>query len=152
MTFREYLMEKFQARPTNYGTDEDCSDGSIVFAPKFLYTMFKSDGIFYCVSIERRTGDVGFGSSKTWSPNANDYTVTRKDTPNALKVFNKVIFVVGELTDHGSFPFLRFSGADPALGKVYERMAKNTSFLREVEKMGYAFVGEHDGELIFQHK
>lgn len=153
LSFSEYcLSESIKPREISFGINEDMNDLDIAQDHNAAYTFFKFDDLFYCVTFLKKSMTVGFGVSEKHSLTPSDYVSDRTQTRRALMVFNHVLFVLFLMIGVFSPIFVKFESANPALGKVYDRMVDNQFVLNYIENNGYRYEGEYKGVHIFRRK
>ena len=147
------LVESFMPISTPYGTNgHELNDDNAIQNQGLLYTFFESDGLYYCVYIQIKNGSVGFGTSETLSTNFNDYSHDRQSSKNALRVFNKFIYIALSLAAQYHVPYLRFSAADPNLDRLYSKIVNNQFVTKQIEDSGYRYMGKNNNQYIFQQR
>lgn len=156
ISFNEYLLgESIQPRETDWGANPDMDNREVpsVVSGKAWYTFFQAEGAYWAV-IVNHTGEVGFGRSDEFSLDIMDYEDDRSITRSAIKVFNQVFYVLLQMLETDSrlakLRFIKFSGTNPALGKVYDRMVQNKFFLDQLEQAGFEYMGKHQEDHLFQ--
>jgi hypothetical protein len=153
LSFSEFcLSESIKPSETSYGINYGMNDGDIVQSASHYHTFFQFDGIFYLVTLLKRTGTIGFAVSKNHSLYPSDYSDDRHQTRNALKVFGHVMYVAFELISFLNPPYVKFERANPALGAVYDRMVKNKFVLSYIDNAGYHYEGKNNDVHIFRRK
>lgn len=144
------LSESISPNKTDFGTNDSMDDGKFkVIKDFFIYAFFEHNGNYYTVYMNSNDGEVGFGVSKTYSLNPTDYSDDRVQTRNALRVLGKVLYVLFELVTQFSIDVIRFNAANPALGKVYDRMVSNKFVLSYIEKFGYEYDSKYGDSHFF---
>jgi len=155
VSFSEFcLSESIRPKPTQYGTDENASNGNIERKFGIYYTFIKTEDAYWSVSI-RLDGEVAFSRRDDYSPDPMDYSDDRRSTRSALQVFNHVFYVLLEMFDKikvNTMTVITFEGANPALGKVYDRLVKNKWFLASMEEKGFEYSGITNGKHVFKTK
>lgn len=146
------LSESIRPKPTQYGTDRDMSDGNIERKGNTHYTFMKAEDSYWRVVIFNN--EVGFGRSEKYSLDPSDYNTDRRDTRSALKIFNRVFYVLLEMFDKirdNTMTVIKFDSAHPALGRVYDRMVKNKWFLESMSERDFEYIGlDKDGKHTFR--
>lgn len=152
MFFKEFILtEAIKPKETDFGTDG--KNRKFLSSDKIVYTFFKDDKNSYLVAIDKVNGEVAFSSKEgEISLNSSDYDVSRKDTHNATKVFNKVFYIILIMVKKYDLDLISFDAANPALGNVYSVMIKNKKFQEELEKVGYKFYAEIGNSYYFERK
>lgn len=152
MFFKEFILtEAIKPKETDFGTDG--KNRKFLSSDKIVYTFFKDDKNSYLVAIDKVNGEVAFSSKEgEISLNSSDYDVSRKDTHNATKVFNKVFYIILIMIKKYDLDLISFDAANPALGNVYSVMVKNKKFQEELEKVGYKFYAEIGNSYYFERK
>jgi hypothetical protein len=150
MFFKEFILtEAINPKETDFGTDG--KNRKFLSSDKIVYTFFKDDKNSYLVAIDKVNGEVAFSSKEgEISLNSSDYDVSRKDTYNATKVFNKVFYIILIMIKKYDLDLISFDAANPALGNVYSVMVKNKKFQEELEKVGYKFYAEIGNSYYFE--
>ncbi len=150
MFFKEFILtEAIKPKETDFGTDG--KNRKFLSSDKIVYTFFKDDKNSYLVAIDKVNGEVAFSSKEgEISLNSSDYDVSRKDTHNATKVFNKVFYIILIMIKKYDLDLISFDAANPALGNVYSVMVKNKKFQEELEKVGYKFYAEIGNSYYFE--
>lgn len=140
--------EGLGANPISFGTDPDRSNSK--FAQSVTgttYTFFVKDGKSYLVYHNQRH-EVGFAANLTDNTESNtstDYDDIRIPAANALRVFNHVIYILGEILKHDRPNRIKMAPKDPKLGRLYGRALGTESVSRELADVGYYFEGEVRG-------
>lgn len=152
MFFKEFILtEAIKPKETDFGTDG--KNRKFLSSDKIVYTFIKDDKNSYLVAIDKVNGEVAFSSKEgEISLNSSDYDVSRKDTHNATKVFNKVFYIILIMIKKYDLDLISFDAANPALGNVYSVMVKNKKFQEELEKVGYKFYAEIGNSYYFERK
>lgn len=150
MFFKEFILtEAIKPKETEFGTDG--KNRKFLSSDRIVYTFFKDDKNSYLVAIDKDNGEVAFSSKEgEISLNSSDYDVSRKDTHNATKVFNKVFYIILIMIKKYDLDLISFDAANPALGNVYSVMVKNKKFQEELEKVGYKFYAEIGNSYYFE--
>lgn len=136
------LTEALKPSKIDYGTNPFMDDGKIdVYKGGQLFTFFKKDGKYYAVSVNKMTFEVGFAVSDRPHLNPGEYLDDRTTTRSALKVFNHAMFVVMEVIQRAKMDQIKFSAANPSLGKVYDKAVKNKFLLGALKEKGFVYKG-----------
>jgi len=155
VSFSEYcLSESIKPKVTEYGTDESTSNRRIEHVSRVFYTFMQASDAYWCVLL-KDDGEVGFGRSDEFSTDPRDYSDERTNTRSALQVYGKVLYVMLEIFDKkapNTMTAIKFGSANPAAGKVYDRMVKNKWLLDELSERGLEYIGVQNGEHIFRTK
>lgn len=150
-TMDEYLMaESFQPVISQYGPNSDCEGNTFKKIGNTCIAYFNEDGLYYIAYLDTKTGNTGFGVSEIKSDEVEDYTDDRKNTSKALRVFNRFIYIIMQVGKAEHATYVRFSAANPSLGKIYQRAVKNNFLLQSLERQGWSYIGEHNGYYVFQ--
>lgn len=153
MSFSEYcLSESIKPAEISYGINHAMDDQDIKQSDKHAYTFFKFDDLYYSVTFLKKTMEVGFGVSEQHSLDPNKYVDDRTQTRRALRVYGHVMFVLFEILDFYKPPYIKFDSANPAVGKVYDRMVDNKFIMNYINQNGYIYEGQHKGTHIFKRK
>jgi len=150
MFFREYILsEAIKPKETDFGTDG--INKKFISTDRIVYTFFKDNENSYLVAIDKLNGEVAFSSKEgDITLNSHDYNVSRKDTHNATRVFNKVFYIILFIAKKYDLDLISFDAANPALGNVYSIMVKNKKFLSELENHGYKYYAQIDNSYYFE--
>jgi len=142
VSFKNYILsEAIKPKETTFGTNEESDNNKFLKSDNIVYTFFSDKEKSYLVALDVISGDLGFSSKdgNKISLNPQDYSVSRKDTLNALVVFNKVFYIVLKIAEKYKPQSIVFDAANPALGSVYDIMVKNKSFNQELNNVGFEF-------------
>lgn len=150
MFFKEFILtEAIKPKETEFGTDG--KNGKFLSTDRIIYTFLKDDKNSYLVAIDKVDGEIAFSSKEgNISLNHSDYNVSRKDTHNATRVFNKVFYIILIMAKKFNLELISFDAANPALGNVYSVMVKNKKFQDQLEKHGYKFYSEIGNSYYFE--
>lgn len=83
------------------------------------------------------------------SINNGDYDVTRKRVGNATLVFNKVLYIILQISKKYNLEYIMFDSADEALGFIYKKIATNRNFKLELLNYGYIYLDNIQGKFVF---
>jgi uncharacterized protein YegP (UPF0339 family) len=154
-TFMDYILsESIVPKQTPFGLNDDANDGKVerVDDPTDeIFTLFKeNDTNYYKVTVRLDNGEIFLEHSEFYSSNSADYSINRHKNPNAILALNKTFYVALILVQKCGLPQFCFSGLDPALGSVYDRLSQNKFFLRSIFQMGFGYAGKQNGYHIYQ--
>lgn len=160
ISFSNYcLSESIKPRTTDWGTNIELNDRVVKHHPTLgaYYAFFNASDAYWVVffAYADTKAEVGFATSNEFSLNLTSYTINRQLTSSALKVFNKVFFVIIEMLAKPELKEINtiyFDAANPALGKVYDRLQQNKFFLSHLEDAGFVFDRKEDGYHYFTRK
>ena len=156
ISFRQFILsEAILPKETEFGTD--LKNKIWLRFKNITITFFKHNEIFYNVSIDLESNDVGFGSSDRFPDNfkANTikeyFTTTRKYTlENASVIFNKVFYVILIGAKKYSMKEIIFQGDSPELKSFYDHLIENKLFIKRMKDEGYDFVRKLSKFYIFE--
>lgn len=147
--FIEMMAESFQIKDVTYGTNENMDNGkSNVVANispssnfKGYYTFFKLDDLFFNVTLRKMNSgryDLSFSVRDKFSLNPFEYYNMEKfKSSNVMKIFNNVLNIAFNIMKSRNINKISFSGEDPRLGKVYNIITGNKSFIKILNDNGY---------------
>lgn len=137
------LSEAMRPAKVEYGINPDMSDGRIgVYGNGQFYTFFKKDGKYYCVMVLKLSSEVGFAVSETHTLDPTKFDDDRTTTRDALKVFNHAMYVILEIAKKSKMDQIKFSPANPSLGKVYDKAVVNKFLLSAIRDEGFSYKGK----------
>lgn len=143
--FHEFLglTESIAPRETDYGTDfknkkwDKAEDQNLTF--------FSHKSTFQVVVVLNKNGILSFASYHGEpSTDLDNYNLRRSNIDDALKVFNKVIFVALEGAKSLHISEIKFNGQDAALDKTYTLIANNKMFQDKLKPYGFYYHGQDD--------
>lgn len=151
LSFSDFVLsEAIIPKSVDYGLNYDMDDKSFSQIYRgYRFTFFEAKNNFYVVTINIKDGEVGFGASKNKSIDFDDYSDDMIKTQSALRIFNHVLYIVFEYVNKHKLQFIRFEGANPKLGKVYDRMVQNKPLLSYLETNGIIYKGLIDKKHVF---
>jgi hypothetical protein len=150
LSFEEYLMsESFRPVEIQHGTNKDANNLEFGVQGESIYTLFKLNGVYYCVQYRVSDGRIGFGGSDQYSTQLKDYPDSPIRTKNAFKVFNHVFYIVSLMIKSYNLSKFIFTGARDGLIVVYSKMPHNKSFTGELNKLGFEYKGNDNGTFIY---
>ena len=139
-TFKDYVNEIVSPIEYSYGLNDNLNDSKIVKDDYGIYTFFTLNKKYYVVYINHE-GYFGFGISKEYSVNIEDYTDDSesfsKNKNNGYKIFNIVFYILIELINDFKLKEYWFEPSNEKLKKIYEKMTKNTKFQKQLDDLGY---------------
>ena len=155
LSFNQFLLsEAIRPFRISFGSNSAMDNGKIVDESPVSYTFFKHNNIYYCVFLGYRNNtdaEVGFGASKTFSLDVNNYTDSQIGGTNALKIFSQVFFVLLKIVEgNPRLKRILFSSANPKLGRVYDTVVTNKIFIDELESIDYVYDNKHLDYHIFK--
>jgi len=156
ISFRKFILsEAILPKQTEFGTD--MKNETWLRFKNITVTFFKHNDMFYNISIDLDSNDVGFGSSDKFPENfkyktiQEYFTTTRKHSlENASVIFNKVFYVILIGAKKYNIPEVIFQGDNPELRSFYDHLMENTLFLKRMKTEGYEFVRKLGRFYIFE--
>lgn len=101
-------------------------------------------GVVYFISIPNYKKDI------TPAENIDSRSsLLRTGVGMPTSVLNGVLYLLLEILKKDKPPKFLFSGNDRGLDKFYDRLMKNSAFMSELSKIGYAFFTKRNGNFIF---
>lgn len=141
LSFKEFITEAFFLKEVQYGTNTPNFDnGEINTTPNDDYwTIAKvKDDVYVMLVLRAFNGyEFGFGVSRKPSLEFDDYSDDRTDSHVALRVFNSIFYVLLEMLDDKNVKDIVFNPADEKLGKFYDKMVHNKSFVKLLNDNGF---------------
>ncbi len=150
------INESFDMSETNYGNNHPLyDDKTFVKSLNFFVTYFKfgdevielsfyQDKKYYYVKF--KIGDFKNNKEDIKFVIENKLDVRRND---ALKIFNRVIFVIKQFTDVYDVEGITFEGARSNLQNLYSILVNNKRFLSKMKEIGFHYIDNSEDEGIF---
>ena len=147
------LSEVFKPIESNYGTDENVSDGkfkTINFGLKVHYSFIDYGKNRYMVSftdVGEKTFDVGFSAKSIGEATVNieDYLdMTPTGSYQAMKAFGVIAYIMLQFVRQFEVDALRFAGSGDKHDKAYKMLASSNSVKKFSEKSGFNYDGIHE--------
>lgn len=143
ITLLEFLniTESIAPKETDYGTDFKNKKWKHSNS-NFYITFFSHDKNFQVLVVLNKDGVLSFATyNGEQSTNLEKYDLTRSHLNNALKIFNKVIYVAIEGSNILNIKLIKFNGQDEALDKTYNLIANNKMFQIKMKNFGFNYIG-----------
>ena len=144
-TFKNYLIqESFLPKKVDYIKAKTNTGVAGVFTVK--------DKDYAAVLLNRPNSvEVAFTDTENMDAllnvNPGESIATHAKVP--FSVLNSVFYVVIELMKDSPKKEVYFTGFNKSLDALYNKMVKNKSFLKEIEKAGYKYAGKNGDMYIF---
>jgi hypothetical protein len=146
--FHEFLnlTESITPKKTDYGTDFknekwDNRDNTFI-------TFFNHNSNFHVLVVLNKAGILSFASHHGEpSTDLDDYNLERSNFDDALKIFNKVIYVALEGARDLHIEEIKFNGQDERLDKTYKIIANNKIFQDKLKEFGFYYNGQDVNKL-----
>lgn len=155
LSFTEFchLQESVEPKVTDYGIDVEngfknkkweLTETGIHVHTYFLQTLTHQVRVILNI----QTRDIAFSTrnSDMITSNPRGYSHGRMDMGDALKVLNKVVYVVLECIKSYHLDEVKFSGIDPQLGTLYDRICANKFFIQKMKDHGFGYQGKDENE------
>lgn len=145
ITFEQYLLtEAIEPIHTEYGSNppEFNNKHTVKLIGGNIWgTCFIFDNKLYMIQIDKNSGEIAFGVVNTIPRDTDEFnSMTFSDdkvlTRSALKVFNKIFYVLLEVLKHEDIN-LFFSAANKDLDNFYSKLVKNKFFNERLNTVGY---------------
>ena len=143
MKINEILIEKFEPKPVNFGTDYSNKKYGKMMMDTTAYTFFENNGNQYYVAFEY-VGDqkinVSFGNQpekQTELPYPREDR-TKKNMP--FTVFNNVLYILFDYLKNKREIEIIFGGADEKLHKIYSKALATPSVKKILDANNIEFV------------
>ena len=150
MTFREFLSESFEPKPTKYGADTLNSKWKAL-DEEFHVTYFENDGLLFVVLF--RLGHIGFGIANkhvalndinTFAELNKQFSFKPRAVSSAMRIFNIVLYVIQQGIKQFDPEEIYFNGSNSDLVRLYSKLVKDKTFLRVIHGFGYEYIGDVD--------
>jgi len=139
--YDDMVNESIGISKTDYGTNLPNLDNKNIIKQGSYISGFVDNDINYSVHIGVE-GDVTFG---VFENDLKQISNTRTKSKNVFTLFGKILYVALEILKRYPKDEISFDGSDSRLSRLYSRMVKNPSLLKEIEKHGYIYDGFEDG-------
>lgn len=142
MSFEQWcLSESIVDTPTEFGTNKEKNNGEIKSEFGNHYTFFTHKGSHHVVVIQPPDAngehEVGMGTSKDHSLHIMHYSDARQPHGSPIGAFGKTMHIIHHIADKHNIKKLKFHGADPRLGSMYERLMGNKHFIKSMADKGW---------------
>jgi len=152
LTFKEYfLSESIKPLKTEYGSNPSLFNNSryVIYKGNIRGTCFIDNDLLYAVQYSD-DGEIAFGVSSKIPKTEQEllkisFTDERITSKSALKVFNKIFYVLIDIIVLLDKKLIYFSSANESLFSLYSAMTKNKYFNAELNKIGYSDLYLEDG-------
>ena len=130
------LSESIVDTPTKFGTNAEMDNGETKTELGVHHTFFKHKGLHHCVYLSNY-GEVGMGTSQDPSTDISSYSDKRQPHGGPIGAFGKSMHVIHHLVDKHGINKIHFTGADPRLGTMYDRLMDNKHFQKSMRDKGW---------------
>jgi hypothetical protein len=150
MSLNEYVLnESIVPIQTKFGTNQSKDNGQFKKFDDFVVSFFENNDVYYVVGLDTTNGMVGFGASNENTTDTDEYGDSKFVTSNPIAVFGKVFYVLTQIVKHTNTDLVKFDSANASLGKVYDKLVKNTYFVKSLAQLGFDYAGNVNGYYTF---
>jgi len=163
-SFVEYcLVADFKPKAVDFGVNDDADDKCVAFCNGSYVTFFRDEKLAFSVLLQH-VGDSGgcyeviFAATEVdggYLDHLDRFTSKRTNVIGggfAVKMLPEVLYVLREMLRIKAFAGeLCFNATNERLGRLYELVVRNSSFLREMKQSGYTASGSQGNYYRFVH-
>lgn len=142
------LKESIEPKETPFGTDFKNKKWEISDDKKYAITfMSHSSEYQVLIKIDMLDGEIGFAAYKGLiTTDLEKYDINRTGLNDALKIFNKVIYVILQGSINLNINQIIFNGQDRYLDKTYEKISNNKIFQNKLKEYKFEFIGKDSND------